>query len=322
MLTLSACCKKKQFYRRKEFLKKTFFVSPLAEGPITIFIHGTKTSVISRLVHQSDYPNGLVCARGIHTNSLLTRVAFTLCETDPQNFSLDRFYLYTWPGKLNFENRLRAAEQLYKVIRAHKGPLTIITHSHGSNVALNLAYWAQQYQDTTFSVERLILLAPPVQEVTKPYVHSPIFKQVYTFYSSADLLQVGDPQALYWESYAYTKCSAIPLLSNRTFDPAPSIVQTRILLDWHSTGHLNFLLTRFIKKLPALLKLVKEAADNDGYARMRNCFIANIPLFDLPVHLVEPSVLKKRGHIPRNTYHKTKRMLKESRLKTNEARRV
>lgn len=317
VLVLSACTQRK-FYRRKEFLKKTFFAEPLVEGPLTIFIHGTKTSLISRLVHQSDYPQGLICAANSQTNSILTRIGYTLCKTDPLDFPLDRFYIYTWPGKLNFDCRLHAAECLYGVLRNHKGPLTIITHSHGCNVALNLAYWAQHYQDTSFTVDRLIVLAPPVQEVTKPYVHSPIFKQVYTFYSSADIMQVGDPQALYWESYAYTKpCTNIPLLSKRLFDPAPSIIQTRILLDWQSPGHLNFLLTRFIKKIPVLLRLVKAAADNNGYAAARNCFIVNIPLFDLPPHLVEPCLLNRR-YTPRSTYHKTKRMLKESSPIANE----
>ncbi len=317
VLVLSACTHKKGFYRRKEFLKKTFFADPVVDGPITVFVHGTKTSLISRLVHQSDYPHGLVLTKTIQTNSIMTRIGYILNDADPIDFPLDSFYSYTWPGKLTFDGRLKAAERLYAVLRDHKGPLTIITHSHGCNVALNLAHWAQQYQDTSFCVDRLILLAPPVQEVTKPYVHSPIFKRVYTFYSSADVMQVGDPQALYWESYAYTKpCTNIPLLSKRTFDPAPHIVQTRILLDWQSPGHLVFLLKRFIKKIPALLKVVKEAADCDGYATSRNYFVVNIPLFDLPPCLVEQSQLKK-GYIPRSSYHKTKRVA--SALKANKA---
>lgn len=312
LLILTLCgCAQKGFYRRKEFLKRTFFATPLSDGPLTIFIHGTKTSLISKLVHQSDYPHGLVLTKSVQTNSIMTRLSYHLSEADPAGFPIDNFYFYTWPGKLTFESRLRAAEKLYSVIRTHNGPITIITHSHGCNVALNLAYWAQTYHDTSFMVDRLIFLAPPVQEVTKPYVHSPIFKRVYTFYSSADIMQVGDPQALYWESYAYTKpCTDIPLLSRRTFEPAPHILQTRILLDGQSPGHLNFLLARFLRKLPALLTLVTQAADNDGYARTRNLFIANIPLFDLPPCLVDTCHLKGR-YSPRGTYHKTKRLVRQ-----------
>ena len=120
-------------------------------------------------------------------------------------------------------------------------------------------------------------------------------------------MQVGDPQALYWESYAYTKpCTNIPLLSKRTFDPAPHIMQTRILLDWQSPGHLVFLLKRFVKKIPALLKVVNEAADCDGYARTRNYFIVNVPLFDLPPCIIESTA--PRRYVPRSSYHEDRRL--------------
>lgn len=322
MILIGCAPKKKTFYRRKAFLQKTFYASPMTDGPAIVFVHGTKTSLISRLVHQSDYPVGFLASKDTQTESVMTRIGRTLNCSDPEEFPVDSFYYYTWPGKLSFESRLRAAQGLYDILRNHKGPITIITHSHGCNVALNLAYWAQKNQDTSFAIDRLILLAPPVQEVTKPYVYSPIFKRVYTFYSSADIMQVGDMQALYWESYAYTEPSTrVPWLSKRTFNPAPHIIQTRVLLDGQSPGHLNFLLKRFIKKLPALLKLVKAAEEDDGYARTRNQFVVNIPLFDLPPYLIEGSELKGR-YTPRNTYHKTKRISKNLSLKSHKTSSV
>ena len=313
ILCLTSCLpKRNSLYRRKENLRKVFYASPLQEGPVTIFVHGTKTSLISRLVHQTDYPIGIHAAKDIQTKSVMTRISYQLHQADPCDFPLDSFYYYTWPGKLTFDSRLRAAEQLYSVIRFHKGPITLITHSHGCNVVLNLAYCAQKNHDTSFAIDRLILLAPPVQEVTKPYVHSPIFKRVYTFYSSADLMQVGDPQALYWESYAFTQpYTHIPLLSRRTFDPAPHIIQTRILLDWQSPGHLNFLLKRFISRMPELIKLVTAAQENNGYECSRNQFIVNIPPLKAPIHLVAPDEIKGR-YIPRSTYHKTRRLLRSA----------
>lgn len=309
ILTFASCASKKGYHRRKEFLKRVFFAGPIASGPTTIFVHGTKTSLISKVVHQIDYPHGIVPRSITQKSSVMTRIGRTLSEADPQDFPCESFYYYSWPGKMTFEARLRAAQRLYDVIRDHKGPLTIITHSHGCNVALNLAFCAQKDNNTSFSVDRLILLAPPVQEVTKPFAHSPIFKRVYTFYSSADIMQVGDAQGLYWQSYAYTKpYTHIPFLSKRTFDAAPNIIQTRVLLDWQSPGHLHFLLSRFIKTLPALLKLVTKAADNDGYERTRNHFIVNIPLFRCPPHLVDPCELH-RSYVPRNNYYKMKNML-------------
>lgn len=316
-LLLPGCKKYANYHRRAAFLKKVFFAGPIADGPVSIFVHGTKTSLISKIVHQIDYPSGIIPRSLLQTNSVMTRIADALSIADADEFSHEAFYFYSWPGKMTFNGRLKAAERLYDILHTHKGPLTIITHSHGCNVALNLAYIAQKKNDTSFVVDRLILLAPPVQEVTKSFVHSPIFKQVYTFYSTADVFQVGDAQGLYWESYAYTKpCTHIPLFSKRTFESAPNIIQTRILLDWQSPGHLIFLLQRFIKVLPALLRLVTKVAENDGYARTRNHYIVNIPLFNLPPHLVEPEELKNH-YVPRSTYYKTKRKLQELAFKSH-----
>lgn len=309
-LVLTGCLPKKSFYRRKAFLKRTCYIAPLTEGPTTIFVHGTKTSLISRLVHQCDYPEGVIASRHTQTRSVMTNIGYTLSATDPVAFPRDSFYYYTWPGKLSFASRLRAAEKLYSIAHEHKGPLTIITHSHGCNVALNLAYWAEKNNDSLFVVDKLILLAPPVQEVTKQYTVSPVFKRIYSLYSSADVMQVSDPQALYWESYAYSKpVTNIPLFSRRTFEPAPHIIQVRILLDWQSPGHLNFLLHRFLKNLSAIINLVTCEADNGGYERCGNCYTVNIPLLGLSPHLVDPKMLKGK-YIPRDSYYKTKRGLR------------
>ena len=319
IMVLSGCAPKKSQYRRKVFLTKTFFESPLADGPITVFVHGTKTSLISRLVHQTDHPAGIMPSTEVCTNSVLTRIGPTLNAVDPQQFPLNTFYYYTWSGKMTFAYRLQAAEKLYEVLRNHKGPVTMITHSHGCNVALNLAYWANVQQDTSFSIDRLILLAPPVQEVTKPYVYSPIFKRVYTFYSTADIMQIGDPQALYWESYLHTKPSTlIPWLSCRIFDPAPHIIQTRVLFDRQSPGHLHFLLSRFIRKLPALLDVVTKEAERCGAPNQH--YIVNIPLYDLPPHIVSAAELAGR-YIPRSTHYKIKRSNKSQASRTKQAAR-
>lgn len=293
-------------------LRKTFFVQPLPEGRLTIFIHGTKASWVSKMVHNIEFPLGVVPLAVNKTNSILARIGCHLIEADPVQFPRESFYYYGWSGQLAFIDRLRAAQQLYSVIKKHKGPITIITHSHGCNVALNLACAAKEKNDASFCIDKLIMLAPPVQEVTKPYAHSPVFKEIYTFYSSADLMQIGDAQALYWESYACTPPQTrIPFLSARTFDPAPNIFQTRVLLDWQSPGHLLFMLGRFIKRIPELMKLVKSTAEKDGFDYRKNCYIANIPLCNLPAHIVEPAELKHH-YIPRSNYHKTKRLIKQN----------
>ena len=287
-----------QHQREKKALRKLFFAGPLAEGRLTIFVHGGKESMLSKIVHQIEYPHGIIPTSINRVDSIMGRLGTHLTNADPKEFPRDSFYFYSWSGNVTFPARTKAARRLYSVLKNHNGPITIITHSHGYNVVLNLSCVAAEYNDTSFKIDRLIMLAPPVQEVTKPYVKSPIFKEVYTFYSTADIMQVGDAQGLYWESYACTPPDVhIPLLSKRIFDPAPNMIQTRILLDWQSPGHLHFMIGRFISKLPQLLTLVKARADRDGFDYKKNFYIANIPLFNRPVHIVEPSELK-RGYVP------------------------
>jgi len=53
--------------------------------------------------------------------------------------------------------------------------VTLISHSHGGNVALNLAAIAEK--ESPLSIERLILLACPVQQETAALVDAPMFKK-------------------------------------------------------------------------------------------------------------------------------------------------
>lgn len=310
LLSIPSCKYSNNYYNsRKLYLRKVFIAGPVPDGPATIFIHGTKESIISKLVHKLDYPYGVVQASTVQANSVLARIAHTLAQTCPEEFSLDNFYFYGWHGRLNFPSRTHAAERLYNVIKHHKGGLTIMAHSHGCNVALYLAALAERDQNCTLKIDRLILLAPPVQVVTKHLAHAPIFKEIFTFYSSADFLQIGDPQGLYWESYAYTPMNAkIPILSARTFDPAPNIMQTRIMLDRHSPGHLGIMLSRFIKRIPGLLHIIRERAQNGGYEECRNFYMVNIPPCGLPPEFISEKDIQGK-YIPRTSYHKTKRRI-------------
>lgn len=297
--------------KRKQYLKKVFFTEPIPDGRATIFIHGTKESIISKMVHSIDYPYGIVAANTVEANSVLSRIPVYLHEACPEEFSIDNFFFYGWHGKLAFRSRLNAAKILYDIIKDHKGPITIITHSHGCGVALYLALCAEEDNNPDFCIDRLVFLAPPVQVATKHYIHAPIFKEVYNFYSSADLLQVGDPQGTYWESYAYTpEETEVPFFSKRTFEPAPNILQTRILADMHSPGHLFFMLGRFMRTMPCIMSMVKERAEHGGYEENRNFTIVNIPLCNLPLHFVKPSELKG-NYIPRSNYHKSRRKARE-----------
>lgn len=305
-------CKYSTYYQpRKQLLKRVFNAGPIPEGKAVIFIHGTRESIISKLVHKIDYPYGVISARTVQQNSILSRISVTLDKACPGEFGKEFFYFYGWHGKLTFPSRIQAAEKLFAVIKDHKGPLTIIAHSHGCSVALYLASLAEQCQHHTFIIDRLILLAPPVQSATKHLVHSPVFKEVYSFYSTADFMQIGDPQGLYWESYVYSPLNTpIPLLSKRCFDPAPNIIQTRIMLDRQSANHLHFMISRFLKYLPTLLYEVKQKTDQGGYEKSRNFFIVNIRPCGLPLEFLTPEDIRGK-YVPRSRYHQARRECKE-----------
>ncbi|MBA2307074.1 hypothetical protein H0W26_02995, partial [Candidatus Dependentiae bacterium] len=252
-----------------------------------------------------EYPYGINPVNLIRKRSVLSTIAYTLHKALPEEFPLDSCYFYSWEGHLTFSSRWKAAQRLYPILKNHRGPITLITHSHGANVALYLAKCAQLDGNENFTIDRLIVLAPPVQEATKQYAYSPVFKEIYNFYSTADFMQVADMQKAYTESYKEAPPGTfIPLFSERTYAPAPHIRQVRMLIDGQSISHLHFLLTRFIKHLPLLLTLAQNSGE---YASTSHCSIVNIPRGNaLPYHLVEGQL--KNNYIPRSQYDRIRRL--------------
>ena len=291
--------------RNQILINKSFFSGPLNEGPVTLFIHGTKSSCIARALSNLEFPHGINPVNLIRTRSVLSTIAYTLNGARPEEFPLDSCYFYSWPGRLTFSSRWIAAQKLYPILKNHTGPLTLITHSHGANVALYLARCAQLDNNPDFSIDTLIMLAPPVQEATKQYAYSPVFKKIYNFYSTADFMQVADMQGTYPESQKEAPPgTSIPFFSERTFPPAHHIRQVRMLIDGQSISHLHFLLTRFIKHLPALMILADQAGD---YACTKNFCILTIPRGNNPPHALSQAQLKGT-YIPRSQYDRVKRL--------------
>ncbi len=284
-------------YRKRPEIKNAFFIGPLPQGPLTVFVHGTKESLISRLVHRVNYPWGIVPASLQGKHSILGCIPSILHQACPEQFHINSFYLYGWHGRLCFKARKKAALVLYKILKDHQGPITLMAHSHGCNVALNIAQVAELYKDRNFKIDRLILLACPVQAVTACYAKSPVFKRVYSFYSTGDLLQIADPQRVYLESRLLCRIlrAPLPLFSERLFPPSPNLIQIRILLDKKSPGHINFLLSRFLRKLPAVISLVEGA----HATTQQSHFIVNIPRFNGIPHLIDRSQI---WYIPRTIW--------------------
>ncbi len=262
----------------------------LKDGKVTIFIHGTVFPGLSRLQGHKEKRRGLyhysANPRRLTGRQRLGRVLHTAA---PDEFPVENFYKYYWSGELTLAARKKAAEELFNLLKNHKGSCTLIAHSHGCNVSLHLAEYAHQkdplgndsrFLEPLFTIDRLILLAPPVQETTAHLIHSPIFKRVYSCYSAADLVQVADPQGLHNASQSYTIQS--PLFSQRTFAPGNHLTQAQILMREKGPSHRDFILPEFFGQLPQLMKLL-----DDVQATGKDHVTVNIPFKGRVPHLIE-----------------------------------
>jgi len=250
--------------------------SAIPKGPATIYIHGTlfQSPFVSKAIHHGLHRySSKNCPPS--SSEYIDRALFI---SNPKEFPEEHFYKFYWSGKLHSEDRRKAAEDLFSALEKSKGPITLIAHSHGCNVALLLGEIARSKNKTDVLVDRLILLAPPVQEATCKQVNSPIFRRVYSLYSTADVAQIVAPQGWFMSSHACNQ-----FFSERTFPACPKLLQARVLLRGQSPGHQDFIQPRFIKQVSKIISVLDEAADS----LKENCCI------NIPFHSKEPYILKK-----------------------------
>ena len=243
--------------------------SPSYEYPLTIWIHGTRLTPPGVLESFFYSKPGLHHYTEIEPIYKQRKIAEDVISSDPDYFMAKGFYLFGWSGKLSFEERLQAAHQLYEQLRAlrkhyvgqfgHEPIIRIITHSHGGNVALNVAR-VQDSEDTHFIVDELILLACPVQKRTSCYIDSSLFKKVYSLYSEMDIIQVIDPQRLY---HGHTRLHKVPLFSEHCFTPCKKVEQIQINIDQHTAFHIDFIRHVFLVNFGAILHEIKEWATQE-----------------------------------------------------------
>ena len=253
-------------------------IKPTPGKPITILIHGTCLPsffmAIPGVSWQVCTPSGIVRASELSKFYHFSRLAAALYDTDPQEFPRENFYLFGWSGALSPQERKKAGQQVYRFIcdikdekTYNKTPITVITVSHGGGVALNIAAAAELYQDDRTLIDRLVLLCSPIQDVTLHYAHSPLFKKIYHFYSSKDLIQVADPQGLFDTPTTIARVSD-SFFSYRTFPSSFShIIQTEIREDNRALFHVDFAMPRFIKKLP---KVIAQTENVSSKGRRKN----------------------------------------------------
>lgn len=204
------------------FLTYSMAENDILKVPITVFVHGTR-KIITPLITiplsvGNDLPSGL---HHIEEDLYETRdliMARSLAQVSSDTFNKNYFYLFAWHGELNRDMRKVEAQKLHEALNALSVDLknkigsevelqaTVIAHSHGCNMALNIAHAeGKRY----YTIENLILLAPPVQHWTQDLVNDSLFKKVFSFYSTLDHMQVGEPQK--W-------VCGIPQFSGRIFE--------------------------------------------------------------------------------------------------------
>ncbi|WP_196299706.1 hypothetical protein, partial [Streptococcus pneumoniae] len=75
--------------------------------------------------------------------------------------------------------------------------ITLVTYSHGGNVALYLSSVQAEKEQAEplpdpISIDTLVLLACPIQKETDYLVADPMFKKVYNIFSTEDFIQQWD----------------------------------------------------------------------------------------------------------------------------------
>lgn len=238
---------------------------------VTIWVHGTMIPPLPTRVRESHFHRNLGLApindyfqnTTTTTNAPLSlvNIANALHNSMPSIFALEDYYVFGWSGKASFAERENAANNLYADLIKLRDEyisfygdtpfIRIISHSHGGNVVLNLASLCKDNKD--FYIDEIILLACPVQEKTEPFIKAPCFKEIYAFYSDADIIQIIDPQGLYKEN-SNTKS----IFSKRKFEGLSNFYQAQIKINNKSLGHMDFISTHFLCHLPELCIETKE----------------------------------------------------------------
>lgn len=262
-LFLPGCTRQQTFYCRKLYCQAPFLTPIYPNHPynaskdwITIWVHGA-------CPFQTNFYNlGLKKPETFSNNDQVYIIAQTLINADNKIFNPDLFYLFSWSGKLDFDERLSAAQQLfreldavvseYKKIHGKNPRIRIFGYSHGANVALNLARVPNHHN---ISIDELVLLACPVQRHTESLVSNPLFKRVLSIYCTCDIAQVVDPQGLYRDHLGS------PLFSGFRFKPSSNLLQVQMMINGYALMHGQFVGQQVLSLMPTILSTLNNWFD-------------------------------------------------------------
>jgi hypothetical protein len=230
---------------------------------VTVWVHGSRAfKPFDEHIHATPQ-QGMQTMASLTKKHHIKKLAQILADADPIKYPFEHFYAFGWAGSLSFEIRhdesARLHAELEKLVSTytkkygHAPFIRIITHSHGGNVALNLA--TIEHPNKEWFINEAIILASPVQHQTENLVSSPLFGKIYSFYSTFDTSQVMDPQGLYKTTRAHANKK---LFSQRRFPDNATLIQTKCRINNHGVPHIGFISDKFIKRLPALINYLDQ----------------------------------------------------------------
>lgn len=246
------------------------------------------------------------------SKEVTTRTAQTIAEIYDFQYSLAQknttkrfYYTFGWNGLLSVRKRHEAAGELYRTLQAEirkfkaqniEPKITLVTYSHGGNVALYLPMIQEDQENKEnpmepLSVDTLIMLACPIQKETDYFVQNNLFKKVYNLFSTEDCVQQ-------WDFFSSQEqfFSQRMFRNRRTFTVPNKIVQVRIrttkkircALPETIAGNVDTLLSLspkcFEHRDPGHMEIGGFSWGNYWY---RNTF----PLFPLPIIALVPTII-------------------------------
>lgn len=223
--------------------------------------------------YQPNGPDGLHLIDG--TSSATAQIAAAVLECFYQQAEPTvklSCYTFGWNGRLSQKKRLYAAFDLYRQLTdelTHFAPekttITLIGHSHGGNVILNLAQAEETYKKH-LSIDKILLLGTPVQSETQPLLASPIFKSIYHFYSHGDSIQKLDFISTK-DDYSQRR---FPVTPQDTY--ADKLTQIELKLGRYEPGHGELWLL---------------------WGKDNNYYRENLPIFPLPTYIFLPEIIQQ-----------------------------
>lgn len=271
LISLPGCIHRRHIDKQKLHIdiptKQNAIIETNETPPLTIWVHGTLiiyTPSYHKIFGKQE------CMLPISTfpeGHHFREIAETIAHHDPEHFPLQEFYVFGWSGKLQQQEREKAAAVLHQEILklckqyekkyGKKPMIRIIAHSHGGNVALSMAKIKNAQHPL---IKSLILLACPVQERTEHLICTPMFHHVYSLYSSFDVVQILAPQfrrlCTKYEcpdkkhKYHY---KLIPF-SNRLFPTYSHLTQAKVKINDLPISHTKFSSKKFVALLPTILR--------------------------------------------------------------------